>query len=396
MLDSGCSTCIIPLCQLPKEAKKHIAHTDIRVKGINGSITAFGELTSDVTIGSFDSPTFRGVNVLVTTQNTPILIGQNIQRHNTLNSYVIDNQNSTVEFRRILPSGHLTHSAPITLPSSLTHISAFEPQTAVFRSHLTTKLQPNNRTLEEKLTWLKQNTGLSLPSHPRRDELGATADLLIRYADIIGTNNSEKGTFIRPVRIPTNGQSRNQKQHPIAQALEADVDAEINRMANEGVIEKCTDPKGFNSPVFAVRKKNGLVRVVANFKRTLNKVLVDLDPYPIPRIDQLFNKIGKGNTYFASLDLRSRYWQIEIDQQDRHKTAFTWKDQCYQYTHLAFGLTSAGQIFSRCVAEALATVTLRDNISFYIDDNLVHARTFDEYLLALNNFSPPSEILDSN
>lgn len=60
MLDSGCSTCIIPLCQLPKEAKKHIAHTDVRVKGINGSITAFGELTSDVTIGSFDSPTLEG------------------------------------------------------------------------------------------------------------------------------------------------------------------------------------------------------------------------------------------------------------------------------------------------------------------------------------------------
>ena len=137
-------------------------------------------------------------------------------------------------------------------------------------------------------------------------------------------------------------------------------------------------PRGFNSPVFTVLKKTGSVRVVTNFKRTLNKVLVDLDRYPMPRIDHLFNRIGEGNKYFASLDLCSGYWQIE---RDRHKTAFTWRDRCYQYTRLAFGLTSARQIFSRCIAEALATVESRDNISSYID--LVHAKTFDKYILAL-------------
>ena len=225
--------------------------------------------------------------------------------------------------------------------------------------------------------------GLSLPNHPNHDELEATADLLIRYADIIGTENDMKGPFIRAVRIPINGQSRALKQHPVAQALEADIDAEIKCMATESIIESCTNPRGFNSPVFAVRKKNGSVRVVANFKRTLNKVLVDVDSYPMPRINHLFNKIGEGNKYFASLDLCSGYWQREIDERDRHKTAFTWRDRCYQYTRLAFGLTSAGQIFSRWIAEALATVESRDNISSYIDNNQVHAKTFDKYILAL-------------
>ena len=224
--------------------------------------------------------------------------------------------------------------------------------------------------------------GLSLLNHPNRDKFEATVDLLIRYTDIIGTENGIKGTFTWAVRIPTNGQSRAPKQYPVAQALEADIDAEIKGMTTEGITESCTNPRGFNSPVFAVRKKNGSVRVVANFKRTLNKVLVDLDPYPMPQIDHLFNSIGEGNKYFASLDSRSGYWQIEIDERDRHKTAFTWRDRCYQYTRLAFDLTSVGQI-SRCIAEALATVESRDNISSYIDDNLVHAKTFKKYILAL-------------
>lgn len=386
MLDSGCSTCIVPISRLPREAKKLMTRSDVVVKGINGSTTALGELTCDITIGSQDSPTFRKVNVLVTTQITPILIGQNILRHNTLDSYLIDNQNATIEFRCTLSSGYTTHTAAIISPSSSPNDPAYGAQADIIQNQPTMELQPNIQTLDQKLTWLKHNTGLSLPNHPNRDELEATANLLIRYADIIGTESSSKGTFIRPFRIPTNGQSRSQKQHPIAQALEADVDTEIKRMADEGIIENCSDPKGFNSPVFAVRKKNGSIRVVANFKRTLNKVLVDLDPYPMPRIDHLFNKIGKGNRYFTTLDLRSGYWQIEIDKRDRYKTAFTWKDQCYQYTCLAFGLTSAGQIFSRCIAEALATVTSHDNISSYIDDNLVHARTFREYILSLEQF----------
>ena len=158
-------------------------------------------------------------------------------------------------------------------------------------------------------------------------------------------------------------------------------------MAVEEIIETCHNPRGFNSQVFAVRKKNGTIRVVANFKRTLNKDLVDLDPYPTPRIDQLFHKIGEGNKYFATLDLRSVYWQIVIYERDRHKTAFTWNDRCYQYTWLAFNHTSASKIFSRCVAEALATVTSRSNIFSYIDDNLVHAKTFEEYLVAIERLS---------
>ena len=81
--------------------------------------------------------------------------------------------------------------------------------------------------------------GLSLPNHPKRDKLEATADLLIHYGDIIGTKNDTKGTIIRAVRIPTNGQSRAPKQHPGTQDLKRDIDAEIKRMATKGIIENC-------------------------------------------------------------------------------------------------------------------------------------------------------------
>ena len=359
-LDSGCSTCIIPISRLPEDVRERMTRSDTLVKRINGSIATLGEITCDVIIGDHNSPAFKDINILITSATTPILIGQNILSHNTVNSYTVNNHESTIEFRCTLTSGCQTQTAPLVPTRDHTdtpyHNPTYEVQTATSSvSRPTVMPLPYDRSLEEKLQWLKLNTGISLPNHPNRDELEGVTNLLFRYTDILGTEDGDKGTFIRPVRIPTNGQSRSQRQHPITQALEADVDNKIDRMATEGIIEPCHDPKGFNSPVFAVRKKNGTIRVVANFKRTLNKVLVDLDPYPMPRIDQLFHKIGQGNKYFATLDLRSGYWQIEIDERDRHKTAFTWKDKCYQYTRLAFGLTPAGQIFSRCVAEALAS-----------------------------------------
>ena len=121
MLDYGCSTCIVPIFRLPKEAKKHVTHSDVHIKGINRSITALGELHCNINIGNRDSPIFEDINVLVTTQDTPILIGQNILAHNTLDSYIIDNQNATVKFRRTLTSGYTVHTAPIIPASTSPH-----------------------------------------------------------------------------------------------------------------------------------------------------------------------------------------------------------------------------------------------------------------------------------
>lgn len=41
MLNSAC-----PICIVPEEAKKHMTHSDVQVKGINGNITTPTPVTS--------------------------------------------------------------------------------------------------------------------------------------------------------------------------------------------------------------------------------------------------------------------------------------------------------------------------------------------------------------
>ena len=151
MLDSGCSTYILPIFRLPKEAKKHGTHSDVHIKGINGSITALGELHCNINVGNCDLPIFEDIKVLVTTQDTPILIGQNILVHNTLSSYVNDNQNATVEFRRTLTSGYTVHTAPINPALTSPHGPAYGVLTIHNNNQPTIGPQPNIQTLDQKL-----------------------------------------------------------------------------------------------------------------------------------------------------------------------------------------------------------------------------------------------------
>ena len=69
-----------------------------------------------------------------------------------------------------------------------------------------------------------------------------------------------------------------------------------------GVIEKYDNPKSWNSPIICVPKKDGSVRVCANFKRTINTVMSEnSDKFQLPDTNILFYEIGGQNTFLVPL-----------------------------------------------------------------------------------------------
>ena len=91
-----------------------------------------------------------------------------------------------------------------------------------------------------------------------------------------------------------------------------------------------------------VKKNDGTMRVVIDY-RALNTNTV-IDRYPIPRIDDLLDKLS-GASVFSALDLHSRYHQMAMAESHQHFTVFIAPMGLFEYTVLPMGLVNAPSSF---------------------------------------------------
>ncbi|CAB4020150.1 Retrovirus-related Pol poly from transposon [Paramuricea clavata] len=143
----------------------------------------------------------------------------------------------------------------------------------------------------------------------------------------------------------------------------------IEEMRSQGVIERSQSP--WTSPIVLVKKKDGSKGFCVDYRR-LNKV-TKRDSYPLPRVDTTLDAIN-GSRWFSTLDLKSGYWQVRMEESDKEKTAFTAGEGLWQFIVMPFGLSNTPATFERLMErvlqELLWTVCL-----IYLDDVIVHART---------------------
>ena len=88
-------------------------------------------------------------------------------------------------------------------------------------------------------------------------------------------------------------------------------------MLVKGWIRPSVSPYG--APILFVRKKTGELRMCVDF-RSLNKQ-TRLDMFPIPRIHDLLDKLGKARI-FSAIDLSSAYHQVRIKKDMSTKRFF--------------------------------------------------------------------------
>ena len=153
------------------------------------------------------------------------------------------------------------------------------------------------------------------------------------------------------------------------------VDREIAKMLSHGVIEPSESP--WRSPIVLVRKKDGSVRVCVDCRR-LNEVMVK-DAHPLPCIQDNLDSLA-GSQFFSTLDLAAGYWQVEVAEEDRPKTAFsTGRGGLYQFVTMPFGLCNAPSTFERLMEKVLAGLQWQVAV-LCLDDVIVFGRLFDEHM----------------
>ena len=82
---------------------------------------------------------------------------------------------------------------------------------------------------------------------------------------------------------------------------------------------------------------------------------------------------------FSCLDCQSGYWQLEVDETDRPKTAFITKYGLYEYTKMPFGLCNAPSTFQRCM-ELIFRGLQWHTLLIYLDDIIIFSTDHEEHL----------------
>ena len=89
-------------------------------------------------------------------------------------------------------------------------------------------------------------------------------------------------------------------------------------MEEVGAIRRSTSP--WASPVVLVKKKDGSLHFCIDLRKLNARTIKDA--YSLPRIEQSLDCLN-GASIFTSLDLKSGYWQVELDDKSVPLTAFT-------------------------------------------------------------------------
>ena len=125
-----------------------------------------------------------------------------------------------------------------------------------------------------------------------------------------------------------------------------------------------------------VQKKDESTRFCIDYRQV--DEVTRKDAYPIPRIDETLDTLAEA-TFFSTLDLRSGYWQVEVDPGNREKTAFCAPEGLFEFNVMPFGLCNAPATLQWLMDSVLASLHWRDCL-VYINDIVVVGKSFEEHL----------------
>ena len=149
----------------------------------------------------------------------------------------------------------------------------------------------------------------------------------------------------------------------------------LDENMRKGFIRPSTSP--FGSPVLFVKKPDGSLRLVIDY-RALNRMTVK-NRYPLPLISEMLDRLV-GAKYFTKLDGRNAYNTLRMAPGHEYKTAFRTRYGHFEYLVMPFGLTNAPASFQSFINNVLRPY-LDTFVIVYLDDILVFTNgTLQEHI----------------
>ena len=207
----------------------------------------------------------------------------------------------------------------------------------------------------------------------------AIATVLNDNADIISQGQFDLGkTDVVTHNIQTTSdQPKRQPPRRIPLSQRAEVKQHVDQLLDHEIISPSRSP--WAAPIVVVRKPDSSIRLCIDY-RQLNSI-TEKDAFPLPRVDDAIDAMA-GARYFSTLDLAAGYWQVEIDEAAKAKSAFVTPFGLFEWNRMPFGLCNAPATFQRLMNRVLGDLV--PNICLvYLDDIIVFSSTIEEHMSRL-------------
>ena len=199
----------------------------------------------------------------------------------------------------------------------------------------------------------------------------------LEFADVFSKTDSERLPRRKPydhaIDLEPGTSPAYSKIYPLAPA-ERDALAEfVEDNLRKGYIRPSKSPAA--APVFFVKKKDGTLRMVVDYRK-LNEITVK-NRYPLPLTMELVDALQKAKV-FTTLDLRWGYHNVRIKEGDEWKAAFRTRQGHFEPTVMTFGLTNAPATFQHMMNDIFKDL-IGVYVIIYLDDLLIFSEDESEH-----------------
>jgi hypothetical protein len=164
------------------------------------------------------------------------------------------------------------------------------------------------------------------------------------------------------------------KIYPLNPLEQKQLDKFLKEQLETGRIQPSKSPMG--SPFFFVKKKDGTLRPVQDYRK-LNEMTIK-NRYPLPLILELINKLSEAK-YFSKMDVRWGYNNIHIKDGDMWKAAFRTNQGLFEPLVMFFGLTHSPATFQTMMNDIFREEIAEGWVVIYMDDILVFSKDKNEH-----------------
>lgn len=164
------------------------------------------------------------------------------------------------------------------------------------------------------------------------------------------------------------------KIYPLSPSEQTELDTFLDDHLKKGYIRPSKSPQA--SPFFFVKKKDGKLRPVQDYRK-LNKGTIK-NEYPLPLISEIVDRL-KGAKIFSKMDVRWGYNNVRIKEGDEWKAAFKTNRGLFEPTVMFFGLMNSPATFQSMMNELFKDLIDSGKVIIYMDDILVFTRTMEEH-----------------